>query len=542
MSQNRRTSTIARRQVLAGALASVVLAGCAKGGGTSAQTTGGTSSSAADSGRDIALVTVALPGSLSSLYPGQEAGILNYNVSNLFYQGLVGVDPAGKVIPALATSWTQPSPTTYVFDLAQGVMFSDGSKLTAEDVKFSLDQAKDAKASPGIASYMSNVAAVKVSGDNQLTITLSKPDPAFLKLMSTAGAAFITSEAFWKKVGGKTGTSNSLVVGTGPYQVTSFQPDSGVKLTRNPHWAGAVPRAKEIDIKFIADQNTRLLAAKSGDVDIAFNVPLDQVDQWKAISGERVVAVNDLSYVGLNFDTRVSPFNDPKVREAFSYAVDRDAIVAKLLHGYGQTATAMMTPESLAAAYTPQEATEILKTVTHQSFDMAKAKAALAASSHAQGFTAELTYPNTGPQLGLAAQSLAQNLKTIGVTLNVKEVPIDQWLATIGDKTHGVSFMWYFSTTGDPAEVPSYLLGEGNPSGYSNAQVTSLLNQASQASDPKTRIADLMKAESIQAAEVINAPLWWGQSVTAFSDKVAIKNFGAFSFSSDWGSAIYAPK
>ncbi|PWJ26251.1 peptide/nickel transport system substrate-binding protein [Branchiibius hedensis] len=519
-----------------------VLAGCAKGGSSSPTATSAAGSAGADSGKDIDVVTVALPGSLSSLYPGQEAGILNYNVSNLFYQGLVGVDSAGKVIPALATKWTQPKPTTYVFDLASGVKFSDGTELTAKDVKFSLDQAKDAKASPGIASYMSNVKDVAISGDQQVTITLAKPDPAFLKLMSTAGAAFITSEAFWTKVGGKTGTSSSLVVGTGPYQVTSFQPDSGMKLERNTHWSGTAPKAKSIEIKFIADQNTRLLAAKSGGVDIAFNVPLDQVAQWKAISGERVVAVNDLSYVGLNFDTRVSPFNDPKVREAFSYSVDRDAIVAKLLHGYGQTATAMMTPESLAAAYTPQEAKEVLETVTHQSYDMAKAKAALAASSHAQGFTAELTYPNTGPQLGLAAQSLAQNLKTIGITLSVKEVPIDQWLATIGDKTHGVSFMWYFSTTGDPAEVPSYLLGEGNPSGYSNAQVASLLDQASQASDPKTRIADLIKAESIQATDVVNAPLWWGQSVTAFSDKVAIKNFGAFSFSSDWGSAIYAPQ
>ena len=538
----RRTPTLDRRQLLAGVAITAALAGCAKGGSSSTTTSSVGTSAGADSGKEIDVVTVALPGSLSSLYPGQEAGILNYNVSNLFYQGLVGVDSTGKVIPALASKWTQPKPTTYVFDLVSGVKFSDGTALTANDVKFSLDQAKDAKASPGIASYMSNVNTVTVSGDQQVTITLAKPDPAFLKLMSTAGAAFITSEAFWKKVGGKTGTSSSLVVGTGPYQVTSFQPDSGMKLVRNTHWSGTAPKAKTIDIKFIADQNTRLLAAKSGDIDIAFNVPLDQVSQWKAISGERVVAVNDLSYVGLNFDTRVSPFNDPKVREAFSYSVDRDAIVDKLLHGYGQTATAMMTPESLAAAYTPQEAKDVLETVTHQSYDMAKAKAALAASSHPQGFTAELTYPNTGPQLGLAAQSLAQNLKTIGVTLNVKEVPIDQWLATIGDKTHGVSFMWYFSTTGDPAEVPSYLLGEANPSGYSNAQVASLLDQASQASDPKSRIADLVKAESIQAADVINAPLWWGQSVTAFSDKVAIKDFGAFSFSSDWGSAIYAPK
>ena len=454
---------------------SMVLAGCAKGGGAS---TTASSGPVANSGKEVASITVALPGSLSSLYAGQEAGILNYNLAGLYYEGLVGLNAKGEVVPALAEKFSQPDPTTYVYDLRANAKFTDGTPVTATDVKFSLDQARDAKASPGIAGYMSGVKDVTVTGERQVTVTLKQPDAAFAKLMSTAGAAFITSEKFWKKSDGKTGTSTSLMLGSGPYKVTSFTPDSGLVLERDNTWWGTPPKVKSINVKFIADENTRLLAAKSGDVDLAFNVPLEQVPQWKQINGERIEAVNDLSYLGLNFDTRVAPFNDPKVREAIAYAADKDAMVKNLLRGYGEVATSLMTPESLESVYSPEEARQVLDGVQHTTFDMTKAKAALTASQHAAGFTAELTYPNTGPQLGLAAQSLAQNLKSVGITLKVKEVPIEQWLATLGDKTHGVSLMWYFSTTGDPAEVPSYLLGAGNVSGYDNKTITGLLAQA----------------------------------------------------------------
>ncbi len=538
MARSRHIARLRTGGVVVAVAATLMAAGCAKGGDGVASSSG----AGADSGKEISAITVALPGSLSSLYPGQESGILNYNIANLFYEGLVGLNSQGEVVPALAEKWSQPNATTYVYDLRADARFSDGTPVTAQDVKFSLDEARNAKASPGIAGYLSGVKDVAVTGDRQVTVTLKQADAAFPKLMSTAGAAFITSERFWKKVGGKIGTSTSLVLGTGPYKVTSFTPDSGITLERDSTWWGSAPKVKTINVKFISDENTRLLAAKSGDVDIAFNVPLDQVAQWKQISGERVQAVNDLSYLGLNFDTRVKPFDDPKVREAIAYAADKDAYVKNLLHGYGEVATSMMTPESLESVYSASEARQVLSGVTHTSLDMAKAKAALAASQHPGGFTAELTYPNTGPQIGLAAQALAQSVKSLGITLDVKEVPIEQWLATLGDKTHGISFMWYFSTTGDPAEVPSYMLGAGNISGYDNATVTDLLTQAAAATDGKTRIADLVKADSLQAADFVNVPLWWGQSVTGFSSKVALRDFSAFTFNSEWGSALYAPK
>ncbi|TXN30003.1 ABC transporter substrate-binding protein [Lacisediminihabitans profunda] len=533
------STSATRRWASAIALASgaaLVLSACSAAGPTA------TSAQLTDTGAAIANVTVALPGSLSNLYPGTEAGILNYYIASISQEGLVSVDANGKIQPGLAKSWKQPDPLTYVYTLRSDAKFQDGNPVTAADVVFSIEQAEDATVSPGVSFSLAGVASATATGEHEVTVKLTAPDAAFITTLSTAGALFVTEKSFWEANKGKVGTSAALIMGTGPYKVTSFSPDSSVTLERVNTWWGTLPKTKTITVKFIPDENTRFLAAKKGEIDVAFNVPLAETRQWEALKNMRVEYANDLSYVGLNFDTRIAPFDDPKVREAIAYSVDKAATVKSLLRGHGEVATAMMTPESLSKAYSTTEAHAKLAAIPQYTFDLKKAKAAIAASTHPSGFTAEFVYPATGPQLGTAAQALAANLAKIGITLNVKEVPIEQWLATIGDGKHGVGYMWYFSTTGDPAEVPTYLLGAGNISGYSNAKVTSLLTQASATQDPAARVALLIKAETQQAKDVINVPLWWGQSATAFSSTLGIKKVSAFAFLSSWPTTLYRGK
>ncbi|HBS08872.1 MAG TPA: ABC transporter substrate-binding protein, partial [Microbacterium sp.] len=274
------------------------------------------STALADSGEQIDSITVALPGSLSNLYVGQESGILNYYIASIAQEGLVAIDADGAIQPALAESWSQPDDVTYVYELRDDAMFQDGTPVTADDVVFSLNEARDETTSPGLAYYMTNVESVEKTGDSEVTITLTEPDAAFAKNMSTGGAAFITSKAFWDANDGNIGTASSLLMGTGPYKVTEFAPDSHVTFERTDTWWGDEPKVKSITVNFIPDESTRLLAAQSGDIDVAFNVPLAQSTQWEGLDTMRVDYVNDLSYVGLYFNTSVAPFDDPKVREA----------------------------------------------------------------------------------------------------------------------------------------------------------------------------------------------------------------------------------
>ncbi|MGO3147158.1 MAG: ABC transporter substrate-binding protein [Leucobacter sp.] len=517
------------------AAAALLLSACSGGGSTDSPPVELT-----DSGQEVESVTVAFPGSLANLYIGQEAGILNYYLAANVQEGLVGIDPDGQFIPALAAEWETPDDTTYVFTLRDDAKFQNGDPVTPEDVVFSLEQAANPETSPNTAYYLLTLDSVTQTGDNEVTVTTTAPDAAFLTSLASVGALTVTQKAFWEEHEGKVGTSQSLLMGTGPYQVTEFQPDSHVTLERVDTWWGDLPKVKEIRVDFIPDENTRLLAAQKGDIDLAFNVPLTQAEQWQRISDGRVEAVNDLSYVGLMFDQTVAPFDDPDVRAAIASAADRDAIVDRLLRGYGEVATTIMTPESLSKAYEADEARTKLAEVPQHDFDLEHAKELLDGSSVPEGFTTDLTYPNTGQQLGTAAQSLAENLKEIGITVNVREVPIEEWLATIGDGEHGLGFMWYFSTTGDPAEVNSYMVGADNPNQFVSEDAEALVAEAGATADPAERIDVLLKLEQLSNEQTVNAPLWWGQTLTYVDNGIGIHEFTPYTFLGPWGSQLFA--
>lgn len=528
-----RSSTLSRAtRVTAVAASALLLAGCAA---PQASTSAGT-----DTGAEIESITVALPGSLSSLYIGQESGILNYYIASIVQEGLVSIDASGAIQPGLAESWDQTDELSYVYELRQDAKFQDGTPVTADDVVFSLEKARDETLSPGLSYYLSGVDTVEKTGEHEVTITLTVPDASFAANMSTGGAAFITSQKFWESADGKVGTANSLLLGSGPYEVTDFVPDSHVTLERVDTWWGELPTVKQINVEFIPDESTRLLAAQKGTVDVAFNVPFSQASQWEKLDTMRVDYASDLSYVGMYFNTALAPFDDPKVREAFAHSVDREAVVEKLLRGHGEVATAIATPESLGSVYTAEEARSVLAEIPQYDFDIDAAKAALAKSDHPNGFETDMLFPSTGPQLGSTAQSLAENLSKIGITLNVREVPIEEWLASLEpDSSYGVGLMWYFSTLGDPAEVPSYLVGAGNISNYENPEVLALLNEAGAESDPEARIGLLMEVETLQAEDIINVPLWWGQAATAFSSTLGMDNYSPFAFISCWPATLY---
>jgi ABC-type transport system substrate-binding protein len=502
--------------------AALALAACAPTGGGDA------------AAPDDSTLTVALPGSLSNLYVGQENGILNYYVASLAQEGLVSLDAEGQIQPALAESWEQVDDVTYRYTLRADATFQDGTPVTVDDVIFSIEKAQDPEISPGFSYYLGGIASVEETGERELTITLSAPDATFATLMSTVGALYVTSRAYWEANEGAIGTNTGLLMGTGPFQVTEFVPDSHVELTAVDTWWGGVPEVETVRVDFIPDENTRLLAAQSGQIDVAFNVPFTQAEQWQAISGAEVQFVNDLSYVGLLFDVTVAPFDDVKVREAFAHAVDREAIVSSVLDGRGEVALAIPTPESLFTAYGPDGAAAALAEGEQFDFDLEAAAAALAESSVPDGFTAELTYPATGPELGRAALALSANLAEIGVTLDVREVTIEEWLATIGDGEHGVGYMWYFSTTGDPGEVISYLYGPENPSKYENPAVRDLLAQAAVESDPVARADLILEADTLARPDLASAPLWWGQSATAFLNGWTLSTPSPFVFTNPW--------
>jgi len=238
-----------------------------------------------------------------------------------------------------------------------------------------------------------------------------------------------------------------------------------------------------------------------------------------------------------------APTNDIHVRRAIAHCIDRQAVVEELLHGEGQVATALSTPEQFVGVYTAQQATAKLATVPQFEFSIAAAKAELAKSSVPNGFSTTLEYPNTGPQLGTAALSLASNLKQIGINLQVTEVAVSQWLANLGAPKQALRYMWYFNTTPDPAELVSYLLYDkpaANLAGYANPRVEALLTAAMAELNPARRAALIIEAQQLSGADLPYLPLWWGRSLTAFSDTVGVRDYSSYTFESPWADYLYS--
>jgi len=537
---------ISRRTVLQGAGASallMLLAACGEDGGATVTTTGGTGTGNTTGGSDptsqeIDTLTIGFPASLSNLYPGKEAGILNYYVAALVGEGLVAPDSVGRLVPALAEKWKQTSPTTYVYTLRANAKFSDGTAVTADDVVYSIGLAKDENVSPNIAYYWANMDTAEKTADNEVTITLLSPDVAFEWGPCAANALWVTTQKFVEANNGDLGTTTSLLFGTGPYKVTKFVPDSSVELERVDSWWGGPVPVKTVRIDFIPQENTRVLARESGDIDIAINISLDQAQQWASTKNTSVIFAPDRSYVGIDFNTAVEPFDDIHVRRAIALACDRAAYVKSLLNGHGEVATALTTPQQIEGVLGADGARAALSPAFELTYDMDAAKAELALSKVPEGFTTKVGISSSAPQVSAAFQALKAAVEPLGITIEIEEMPVEQWFDTIGSPDWGLAYMSYNSTTGDPGELATWFLGEGNPASFTNADVTDLMAQSREETDPAQRIELLIAAQKAALAEVPYIPLWWGEGATALSNKYTIKDYSSYTLLTPWTPSI----
>ena len=526
---------IARIPRTAAALASVAammcatLAACAPSGG------------AAQSASREGTIAVGLPGSLSTLDTAHETGIINYYVAQVVSEGLLAVDKNGQLIPAIASLYHTDDAQTWVFDIRPDALFQDGNPVTIDDVLFSIDIAKDPDKSPSSASYWPAGVQAAGSGDNQITITLPAPAVNFGWTVTANGGLWITEKSFYEAAASY-GSSADLIMGTGPYKAVSFQPDSKAVFTKSGTWWGGDTPAQTIEFDFFSDENARLLAHKSGQIDIATQVPTDQVSQFQGIDGVNVLTESDRSYVGLTFDQNVEPFDDVHVRKAIAHAADRSTIVSSILKGQASVATGIEPPDQLGSEIGVDKARALQANLPIDSFNMDQARAELAQSKVPNGFDTELTYPASIPEMGSAALAIAENLKQIGIKVTVTSKPIEEWVSKVGTGEYGLYYMSYTSTTGDPAEIAGWLLGPSNPARYVNEEVQGLIASSNQERDPQKRAEQIVDAERIAQQNTIYSPIWWGKTSTAFSKTVTPNNYTSYFFMTPWAASLNVTK
>jgi peptide/nickel transport system substrate-binding protein len=446
-------------------------------------------------------------------------------------EALLVYDAAGRLRPALAQSWKQTDPTTYVFQIRRNVTFWDGSPMTMEDVLFSLDRLRTNKKSI-FPSRLTEVASWTQTGPMELTIKMKRPSATFPYVLVFA---FITQKKYTEANEEKLGTPTALGMGTGPYQFTEYVPEDHISWTRYDGYWGPKPSAKKVVWQTIKDENARLLAMRSGSIDVAFDLPAGQLSQYVSLSNTNVVTKPGLQLVYFSFCVTQKPWSDVHVRRALAHCFDKKAFVKSVLKGNGRVEdTVVPLLEWVNVEPNLAKVQKSYNKLPHYAFDLAAARRELKQSSVPNGFTATFPVVNNEPDILNAALILAQNAKKIGINLKIKEVTNPVWVAGIvGEKTKtGIQIIRKGPSAQDASDFPMFILrgsqaikGAVNTANYHNKKLDALLAAQDKATSAKVRSADILKVLEIANTDVPYIPLYSKVGTVAVSKKLVYDGF-----------------
>jgi peptide/nickel transport system substrate-binding protein len=342
------------------------------------------------------------------LDPAEAEGLITpFMMYYAIHDALVKPMPAGSNTPSLAESWTASKDgLTYEFVLRKGVKFHNGDPITAEDVKFSFDRYK------GVAAKLlkDRVREVQIVDGTRLRFHLKEPWPDFMTFYGTSatGAAWIVPKKYVERVGDD--GFKKAPIGAGPYKVVSFTP--GVELVMEAfdgYWR-KTPSVKRLVFRSIAEETTRAVALKKGDVDIAYLLTGPVADDVRKTPGLKLVGAKPPGVFWIDLPDQwdpKSPWHDQRVRQAASLAIDRNAINQAETLGFSLP-TGSIIPRSFefALAFEPP------------AYDPGKAKKLLAEAGYPNGFDAGDFHPF--PPFDSMGEALAGYLQAVGIRTRIR--------------------------------------------------------------------------------------------------------------------------
>jgi peptide/nickel transport system substrate-binding protein len=317
-------------------------------------------------------------------------------IMSLVQDTILRFGPDGSLQPSIASAWEAPDPLTYIYTIRGDAKFSNGDPVTAADVAYSLNLHLDPKVGSQVAALLGSVASITADGD-KVTVKLKEPSSLW-KFMPASIAGYVWEKSSVEANLANYGTPQVLPIGSGPYKVTEYVPDSHVTLERNPAYTGTAPQFDKITFRIIPDDQTRLLAMRAGEIDGTLAVPTTALDQWKQAAS--IDTFSSFIWRGLTLDMTQAPFDDIHVRRALNYAVDKAAIADGLMAGLAVPASTVNDPGVFAGALTPDEVKAGYDGVLAFPYDLDKAKAEMAQSSVPKGFAATLNVPEDSAVIG----------------------------------------------------------------------------------------------------------------------------------------------
>lgn len=334
-------------------------------------------------------------------------------VANLIYDALLIWDNETKTAqPCVATEWEMVDDVTWRFKIREDIIAHDGTPFTAEDVLYTFK--KGVELSGTNAWIYFDIEKCKVVDEFTIDIVTYSPMPYLLDMMSNSALNPMIDQSSVETVGGTDACITNPLCGTGPYRFVEWVSGEYILLERNENYWGEKPYYKNIQLKFIGDNATRIMALESGDVDMILNVPISSVEYLRGDDNYVVWQMtSDLTY-NLIFNTTVEPFDDVKVRQAIAHLVDRDTMLQAVGGGYGMT-TDTNIPQIHPYYSAPGEGETY-------AYDVDAAKALLAEAGYADGFSFKLTMIGQYKTLAEVFQS-ALSQAGIQMEMNIVDMP-----------------------------------------------------------------------------------------------------------------------
>ena len=505
-----------KKQLLSGVMALLLSASlCACGGSKTAE---GTSEAAGESSEAETCNTLSegtpVPGGsvvygmtqdLASLDPHVDTDAGTRDVVFNLYEGLVKPTSDGGFIPAVASDYIiSDDAKTYTFTLRDGITFHDGTPVTIEDVKYSIDRYAEIQGESS--AFSSLVDSVEVQDDKTLVVNLKESYSEFLPMMTIA----IIPQSNEDPAGNP--------IGTGPFKYVSYTPGQNLELEKyDGYWQEGVPSLDSVEFKFIADVDTAFVELQAGTIDILKYLTSAQAetlgDDYNIVQG----SMNLVHAMYLN--SAYEPLSKTEVRQALCYAVDRDAINNFIFGGKSHIIGSHMIP-AMSKYYEPEAETVY-------SYDPEKAKELLADAGYADGFDLEITVPSSYSQHVDSAQIIADELSQVGINVTLNQVEWSTWLQDVYKGGNFQATVIGFDGTLAPSDwLKKYVTDDAkNFMHYSNTEYDDVFNTAYTTVDDDVKVENYKKAQMILAEDAAAVYIEDPANLVAVS-----KKFGGYTF------------
>ena len=465
-------------------------------------------------------VVVAVGSNFTTLDPYDANDTLSQAVAKSFYQGLFGLDKEMKLKNVLAESYSvSDDGKVYTVKLRQGVKFQDGTDFNAEAVKVNLDRASNPQSHLKRYNLYKNIDKTEVVDPQTVKIILKQPFSAFINILAHPATAMISPAAL-KKYGNEIGFHP---VGTGPYQLDTWNQTDFVKVSKFAHyWQKGLPKLDSITWRPVVDNNTRAAMLQTGEAQFAFPIPYEQAALLAKNSQLELVASPSIMQRYISMNVTQKPFDNPKVREAINYAINRQALVKVAFAGYATPATGVVPPSiAYSTQYQPWP------------YDPAKARELLKEAGYPNGFSTTLWSSHNHSTAQKVLQFTQQQLAQIGIKAQVTAMDAGQRAAEVegkGQKESGVRMFYtgWSASTGEADWSLSPLFASSNwpptqfnTAFYSNPQVDKDLAAALQTTDGSEKARLYKDAQDIIWKESPWVPLVVEKLVSAHSKSLS---------------------